>query len=88
MKMIINPEGWPCKLKDCPPGFFVWEGNLCFKTEYKAMETVGPTNVPGSDVRWVAGNRIDAYNKAGEHFCRGEDIEVQPAIAVWDDDTE
>ena len=35
-RLIIKPEGWECKLKDCPPGFFMFRNNLCFKTEYGA----------------------------------------------------
>ena len=34
-KVIIGPDGWMCKLSECPPGFFMYEGNLCFKTEYR-----------------------------------------------------
>jgi len=32
--LLLVPDGWPCKLKDCQPGFFVYEDQLCFKTEY------------------------------------------------------
>jgi hypothetical protein len=32
--MIIVPNGWKCKLNECPPGFFVYDNQLCFKTEY------------------------------------------------------
>ncbi len=48
-------------LEECPPGPFLFNGNLGFKTEYRSMETVGPTNVPGPDVRWVVGSEPDAY---------------------------
>lgn len=33
-KLIIVPDGWKCKLNECPPGFFVYDNQLCFKTEY------------------------------------------------------
>lgn len=32
---IIEPDGWPLKLEECPPGHFIWEDNLCFKSEYE-----------------------------------------------------
>lgn len=30
----IIPVGWPCKLKEAPPGFFVYNEHLAFKSEY------------------------------------------------------
>jgi len=35
-QLILNPDGWPIPLGECPPGFFVYEGQLCFKSEYAA----------------------------------------------------
>lgn len=32
--LLIKPDGWPRSLADCPPGHFVYEQQLCFKTEY------------------------------------------------------
>lgn len=59
-------------LRECPPGPFLFEGRLGFKTEYGAMETVGPVNVPGDQVRWTVGNGIDVYVMAsGEVFWGG-----------------
>ena len=34
-RLVINPSGWPCSLEDCPPGFFLYLEQLCFKTEYR-----------------------------------------------------
>ena len=35
MKTVkIVPDGWECLIEECPPGFFYYEGQLCFKTEY------------------------------------------------------
>ena len=31
-RYLIEPEGWPCSLAACPPGPFVWEHSLCFKS--------------------------------------------------------
>jgi len=33
-RLIIKPSDWKCKLENCPPGFFVHEDALCFKSEY------------------------------------------------------
>ncbi len=30
----IEPDGWKCLIEECQPGHFVYEGELCFKTEY------------------------------------------------------
>lgn len=32
--LILVPDQWQCKLEECPPGFFVYEDELCFKSEY------------------------------------------------------
>lgn len=59
-------------LSECPPGPFMFNGRLGFKTEYGAIEPVGPTNVPGPDVRWTVGTRPDAYcMDSGECFWGG-----------------
>ena len=35
MKEIkIIPDGWECLIEECPPGHFMYEDQLCFKTEY------------------------------------------------------
>lgn len=34
----IVPDNWPCSIFDCPPGFFVYKDQLCFKTEYGDCE--------------------------------------------------
>lgn len=33
-KLIAKPNGWPCTLEECPPGLFVYEDEICFKSEY------------------------------------------------------
>jgi len=33
-EVIIYPLGWMCKIEECPPGFFMYEEQLCFKSEY------------------------------------------------------
>lgn len=36
--MVIKPLDFEVDLLDCPPGFFVFEGRLCLKTEYGRCE--------------------------------------------------
>lgn len=33
-RLLIEPDGWTCPLRECPPGFFIFEDRLCFKSEY------------------------------------------------------
>lgn len=35
-KVTVVPDGWACMIEECPPGFFWYEGQLCFKSEYGA----------------------------------------------------
>ena len=43
----IEPDGWPCTLADCPPGFFVFEGSLCSKSEYLTDGNIEAFNCAG-----------------------------------------
>jgi hypothetical protein len=36
-RLLMEPSGWSCTLAECPPGFFVCDDSLCFKTEYGAV---------------------------------------------------
>lgn len=33
-RLLIEPDGWPCLLAECPAGHFVYEDQLGFKSEY------------------------------------------------------
>ncbi|WP_312814389.1 hypothetical protein [Brevundimonas sp.] len=55
-------------LAECPAGLFFWNGSLCFKSEYGAIEPDDATN----GKLWKVGNRIDAYcADSGEFFWGG-----------------
>ncbi len=71
-QLIINPEGWPCSLRECPPGHFLWEDTLCFKTEYCKDQNE---------------TEMEVYNGAGERFCyKGNGTEiVQPIVINWEE---
>lgn len=30
---LLEPNGWPCALTECPPGPFLCDGELSFKSE-------------------------------------------------------
>ena len=55
-------------LAECPPGLFLWNGTVGFKSEYGAMEPDDSTN----GKFWKIGNRADAYcADSGEYFWGG-----------------
>jgi hypothetical protein len=35
-QLVIKPDGWPLPLAECNAGFFVYNDQLCFKSEYAA----------------------------------------------------
>lgn len=37
-QLIVVPDGWPCTLAECPPGFFIFRESLCLKSEYGVNE--------------------------------------------------
>lgn len=54
-----------CKLKNCPPGLFWFNGSLCFRSEYSTIVTSTPHPQP------------DAYVVAsGEYFHGGAKTSV------------
>jgi hypothetical protein len=34
-KLVLNPIGWECSLEECPPGAFLYNKQVCFKSEYR-----------------------------------------------------
>jgi hypothetical protein len=89
-RLILVPAGWPTTLRECPPGFFMYQSEVCFKSEYNAMEADGPVNVPGDQVRWKMTERVAAYCASGEYFSVGhpderELLEVQPLDWAWEE---
>lgn len=81
-RLMIEPNGWPCTLKECPPGHFTYRDDLCFKTEYRCATTASSPN-----------GKIEAYCESGEFFVGGADTEdareqlvVQPVVAQWIDE--
>ena len=73
IQRVIEPVGWVCTLKECPPGPFVTVEDpylLCFKSEY------------GYEGR----QEIMSFNSAGEYFCgKGNEEMVQPVKMVTEE---
>jgi hypothetical protein len=38
----IKPAGWPCELRECPPGHFMLGNQLGFKSEYYHKDQITP----------------------------------------------
>ena len=73
-RLILYPNGWECSLLDCPSGHFVFEEQLCFKSDYCTNEQA------------IAG-KVDAYNSSGEFFTgKATDVTVQPVFAEWEEE--
>lgn len=67
----LVPDGFPCKLKECPPGLFLCGADVGLKTEYGADEAY----CDSGESFW--GDK----NKGGE---TGDTI-VTPLVAEWID---
>lgn len=66
-KFVIEPDGWECSLEDCPPGYFMHCGDLCFKTEYRRTTIVDTYNSAGATFSVPPGVEV-------------RDIMVQPVV--------
>lgn len=59
-------------LADCPPGPFLFDGTLGFKTEYRAMVSAPSNCRTGPEIRFMTSRWPDAYCMAtGEAFWGG-----------------
>lgn len=67
-KLTIEPQGWPCRLCECPPGYFVFDDDLCFKSEY------GDSYCDSGESFW--GGTTSKTDR--------DRLIVQPAVAVWE----
>ena len=68
-QLIIVPDGWPCTLAECPPGFFVIEESLCLKSEY------------GDNEAYVDSGEYFARGTTSKE--KRANVIVQPVKAVW-----
>jgi len=70
--LILEPDGFPCQLEDCPPGLFL-------NMEHAKEAIVGLKTEYGKGER---GDQVEAFvGASGEVYCgQGE---VQPLTASW-----
>ena len=68
-RLLIQPNGWPCILGECPPGFFVHNNFLCLKTDY------GDSLLENGEAFWGGEVSDDSRNE----------LIVQPCVAQWEE---
>lgn len=77
-KLVLNPNGWPCTLDECPTGLFVFNHSVCMKTEYKTNNS-----------ELEAFNEAGEFFWGGTESCVArEKLIVQPVIAEWIEEDE
>lgn len=69
----LTPSGFPCRLAECPPGFFLCGEDLGFKSEYKTAKGNSEAFCESGEAFWG-----DA-NKGG----KADDTIVQPLESRW-----
>jgi hypothetical protein len=74
-RLVLNPSGWPLPLGECPPGFFVFEDDLCFKTEYRTEQ--GKMEVYCCSGEFFCAGTSSEEQKAG--------LIVQPVEPDWEE---
>jgi hypothetical protein len=72
-ELVIEPDGWPCRLDECRPGLFVCDGALVALSEYGQ----NPEGYLASSGEFFAGG-------VGTQDERNA-LMVQPVRAVWRD---
>lgn len=73
-QLLIEPNGWPCRLGECPPGPFVYGEILGFKSEYRTAE--GHLEVFNAAGEYFCGIGLQKL----------EDTIVQPVTARWENE--
>jgi len=66
----IMPEGWPCLLSECRPGHFI-----TLENEQLCFKSEYSSN----------DGKRDIYTEAGEFWCAGYDVIVQPVEMIIED---
>jgi len=46
-RLVLMPNGWACTLEECPPGLFIFNKQVCFKSEYHNNGNVEAFNNSG-----------------------------------------
>jgi len=72
-RLEMVPNGWPCTFKDCPPGYFVWQGNLCLMSDYG--DNAGKRNAYCDSGEYFLGGVTTTQERDG--------LAVQPVVPRW-----
>ena len=72
-KLELKPDGFPCPLRECPPGLFLCGEDVGLKSEYRNERGETEAYCESGEFFWG-----DA-NKGGT----AEETIVQPLIAEW-----
>jgi len=73
-RLILVQNGWPCTLQECPPGPFLFHGNLCHMTEYSNNEGKRDAYCETGEYFWGGTSEIVSRSK----------LKVQPLTAFWE----
>ena len=69
----LDPTGWPCKLKDCPPGYFAW-----------GYSPEGTDKTDSIQIGFMSEYSDKSYNEGGEYLTLDEEYMVQPLEIKWE----
>jgi len=67
----IEPDGWTCKLSEYRGGHFMYEGQLCFKTEYHDQQGYSEPFCSSGEVFWADCTKDER-----------EQLEIQPVKVI------
>lgn len=71
-RLELKPDGFPCTLAECPPGFFLKDESVGFKSEYKS-DNRPDCYCDSGEYFWGGAKTDEELNK----------IIVQPLIYEW-----
>lgn len=72
-RLELKPNGFPCKLSECAPGFFLSGDTVGFKSEYGTDKGNSEAFCEGGCYFW------GDQNKGG----KADDTLVQPLVSEW-----
>ena len=68
-RLELKPDGWPCRLSECPPGHFLYHDIAMFRSEY---------STGGKPDAYNGGGEFFCPTD-----CNAAEAIVQPLIAEW-----
>jgi hypothetical protein len=71
-RLVMVPDGWPCKLGECLPGHFVFKDRLCFKDQYGSE---GNSYNEAGEIFWGGVSSEDER----------QELIVQPVNPLWEE---